>query len=175
MLAAALAGCTASSSVAPDATDPSDTPAPPVSPAPSPSPPPSGVALYPQGASADTPECQEASAAVVAAVNATFDDQTPRAASGIDRLVASPDTDHAVWILTGVVPSTSSAGGYVVVWATTGDPTDETFDGNLRSIGSSTATVSTAPSLQFADVDAPFELPEAALRCAPVLSGYSRG
>jgi len=172
VLATAVAGCTAGSPVAPDV---AETPA--ASAAVSPSTTsattsattsPSGS--YPQGASADTPECQDASAAVVAAVNATFDDPTTRDASGVDRLVASPDPDHAVWLLTGVIPSTSGSEGYLVAWATTADPTAETFEGALRSIGGVTATMSSAPSLQFADIAEPGGFPVAATRCAPQLS-----
>lgn len=127
-------------------------------------------ALYPQGASAETPECQSASPATVAAVNATFDDPTPRDASGVDRLVASPDPDHAVWMLTGVIPSTSGSEGYLVAWATTVDPTQEVFEGALRSIGGVTATMSSAPALQFADVGEAGGLPPSAMRCLPALS-----
>jgi hypothetical protein len=163
--AAALAGCTAepaaSDPVSPASSSPSST---------SSSADAGTDALhYPDGASADTPDCQDASLAVLAAVNATIDNPLPGGSNTVPSLTATPDPEHAVWLLTGAIPSTSTAGGVLVSWATTGDPTQDPFDGNLRSVGSQTATVSSAPALQFPDVAAPGALPAAALHCAATL------
>jgi hypothetical protein len=120
------------------------------------------------GASADTPECQDASPAVLAAVNATISNPLPGGSNTVPALTATPDPENAVWLLTGAIPSTSTAGGALVAWATTSDPTRPDFTGALRSVGSQTATVSSAPALQFTDAE-PGGLPPAALRCADTL------
>ncbi|WP_291053895.1 hypothetical protein [Herbiconiux sp.] len=120
------------------------------------------------GASADTPECQDVSPAVLAAVNATISNPLPGGSNTVPALTATPDPENAVWLLTGAIPSTSTAGGALVAWATTSDPTQPEFTGALRSVGSQTATVSSAPALQFTDAE-PGGLPPAALRCADTL------
>ncbi|MFB2598129.1 hypothetical protein ACEXQE_10085 [Herbiconiux sp. P17] len=166
ILAAALAGCTAGSA----ASDAAAT-----SPASSAASSSAGVVdesddlHYPDGASADTPECQDASSAVLTAVNATIDNPLPGGAGSVEALTATPDPEHAVWLLTGAIASTPGAEGYLVSWATTADPTQDPFTRNLRSVGSQTATVSSAPVLQFPDVAAPGAFPAAALHCAPTL------
>ncbi|SDZ16421.1 hypothetical protein [Herbiconiux ginsengi] len=172
VLASALAGCTAgpAATVAERATE---TPAPSSSSSLDSS---SDALHYPSGASADTPECQDASSAVLAAVNATIDNPLPGGSNTVPSLTATPDPEHAVWLLIGAIPSTGTAGGFVVAWATTGDPTRETFEGNLRSVGSPTATVSSAPALQFADVGAPGAfLAAAASTCAAGMPSDTRG
>ncbi|MFB2556992.1 hypothetical protein [Herbiconiux liangxiaofengii] len=121
------------------------------------------------GAGPDTPECQPASAAVMAAVNATISNPLPGGANAVDALLATPDPEHAVWLLAGTIPSTSTAGGYVVAWATTTDPTTETFDGVLRSVGGTTSTVSSATGLQFPDWGQPGGFPPAVLECMALL------
>jgi hypothetical protein len=123
---------------------------------------------YPDGASADTADCQKASAAVISAVNATIVNPLPGGASSVASLTAHPDPEHAVWLLTGAIASTPGAEGYLVSWATTGDPTRDAFEGNLRSVGSVTATLSSAPVLQFPDA-AVGGLPASALECAAAL------
>jgi hypothetical protein len=128
----------------------------------------SGDLHYPDGASADTAACQGASAAVVSAVNATIVNPLPGGASSVGSLTAHPDPEHAVWLLTGAIASPPGAEGYLVSWATTGDPTRDAFDGNLRSVGSVTATLSSAPVLQFPDAAAG-GLPASALECAAAL------
>ena len=124
---------------------------------------------YPDGATPDTPECQDASPAVVAAANATIDTPLPNGSatvpSPILSLAATPDPAHAVWLLTGSIASTPNADGYLVIWATTSDPTQPTFTGTLRSVGSTTATLSSALALEFPDTRAPGGLPTTALRC----------
>ena len=124
---------------------------------------------YPDGATPDTPECQDASPAVVAAANATIDTPLPNGSatvpSPILSLSATPDPAHAVWLLTGSIASTPNADGYLVIWATTSDPTQPTFTGTLRSVGSTTATLSSALALEFPDTRAPGGLPSTALRC----------
>jgi hypothetical protein len=123
---------------------------------------------YPDGASADTADCQKASAAVISAVNATIVNPLPGGASSVASLTAHPDPEHAVWLLTGAIASTPGAEGYLVSWATTGDPTRDAFEGNLRSVGSVTATLSSAPVLQFPDA-AVGGLPASALECAATM------
>jgi hypothetical protein len=163
VLAAALAGCTGVPAVS-DAAASASASAPAESSASASS---SSDALhYPDGASADTPECQDASASVVAAVNATIDNPLPGGSNSVTGLSTTPDPEHAVWLLSGVIASTASAGGYLVSWATTADPTVDVFEGNLRSVGGTTANLSSAPVLQFPDGAAPGGLPAAALTCA---------
>jgi hypothetical protein len=128
----------------------------------------SGTRL-PDGATTDTPECQPASEAAVAAVNAamTAPDHDPSAPPPVmTELTATADPDHAVWLLVGVYDRIANSEGHLVAWATAADPTLATFDGVLRSVGSGTATITSAPALQFPDVSAAGGFPEAALHCA---------
>jgi hypothetical protein len=120
---------------------------------------------WPHGASAETPRCQDASAAAVSAVNETIDNPNPAEADGVEWLTATPDADHAVWLLTGLIDAPGSEGGYVVAWATVDDPTASDFTGDLRSVGGSAASISSAPVLQFADLKEPGSLPPAAFGC----------
>ena len=136
---------------------------------------------WPDGASASTPPCQNASPAVLAAVNATIDNPLPDDPDAVSSLTASPDPDNAVWLLTGVIGTGTPSGsedetdtehetgteGYLVAWATTADPTLPTFSGALRSVGATTANLSSAPLLQV-PASAPGGLPSAALACASV-------
>ncbi|MFB2584928.1 hypothetical protein [Herbiconiux liukaitaii] len=123
---------------------------------------------YPEGASAETPECQSASAAAVAAVNAamTIPDYDPEGEPPvISGLTASPDPANAVWLLGGVIGGSAYSDGFFVAWATTADPTQDDFDGELRAVGGATAGISAAPSIQFRDIPTPGGLPTAILRC----------
>jgi hypothetical protein len=107
-------------------------------------------------------------------VNATIDNPLPGGPDAVSSLTASPDPDNAVWFMTGVIgpgAGTSSdtedeidAEGYLVVWATTADLTLLTFTGSLRSVGATTANLSSAPLLQVA-ASAPGGFPPAELAC----------
>ncbi|GAA2227076.1 hypothetical protein N1031_03305 [Herbiconiux moechotypicola] len=110
------------------------------------SPTPAGGDLWPDGASPDTPRCTDASAATVAAVNATITTPQPGEAASVGSLRAHPDPDAAVWILTGHL-STDFGATVEVAWATTADPTTPSFTGTLRSVGEAAATISTAPAI----------------------------
>lgn len=124
---------------------------------------PSDGGHYPEGASADTPLCQDASPATVAAVNATIENPAPGQSTSLERLIARPDPAHAVWLLTGVIETGGTEGGYYVAWATSSDPTQAEFTGTLRSLGNA-AQLSSAPALLLPDVPRG-ELPAAALAC----------
>ena len=162
---AGLVGCTATPAAlqTPAATP---TPSAPASSSPDAS---SGSGSGVDSVGADTPGCQPASAAVVAAVNAAMTvpdyggDGVPYE---LQALTATPDPDHAVWLLAGVVRDEGYTEGRILVWATTSDPTAEEFTGTLRSIGGQTAQISSAPALQFPDGELAGGLPAAALRCA---------
>jgi hypothetical protein len=169
LLAAALAvsGCT------PGSTGNANTPAPAPSPAVSSSPAPDAGAPEVsslEGLTADTPECQPASQAVVDAVNATIDHPYTPTTLPLTALVASPDPDRAVWMLTGVLDTGSSSDGILVSWATTSDPTAQAFTGALRAVGGTAGSISSAPVLQFADGGATGGPPASATRCAPGLA-----
>jgi hypothetical protein len=121
---------------------------------------------FPEGASADTPDCQDASADTLAAVNATIVSSFPGQAESVQRLVAHPDPENAVWFLTGALTSTTGSEPFLVTWATTSEPTRPGFTGTIRAIGGTTASVSTALPLQLVAPDSEGGPPAAALLCA---------
>ncbi|WP_143109876.1 hypothetical protein [Agromyces sp. CF514] len=128
--------------------------------------------LWPDGASASTPDCQDASAAVVAAINDTIDDSMPGGGNRVEWITAHPDAELGKWLLTGVLPSTGSEGGYFVVWASSSNPIATDFSGDLVTVGSSTAAISSAPPLTPSyvgpsDMD---DVPPSALACGQARS-----
>jgi hypothetical protein len=152
----ALAGCTpaASGTLAPDRSPDTPTESP---------------GHFPTGASSATALCQDASDATVAAVNAamTPPDYAPEGTPPFEvgRLLASPDPQSAVWMLTGTIRQQGSTEAVLVVWATPADPTQPVFDGPLRSIGGQTAQLSSAPGLSLTGQQAAGGFPPSALRC----------
>jgi hypothetical protein len=127
--------------------------------------------LWPDGASASTPDCQDASAATVAAINATIDNPLP-GGSQVEWIAAHPDPELNKWLLTGRLTTTGSEGGYFVVWASSADPTATDFAGDLVTVGGSTAAISSAPPLTPAytgpsDME---DVPAAALACGQARS-----
>lgn len=117
-------------------------------------------------------ECLPVSAAALAAVNAamTVPDFDPASAPPVmTELVAAHDPEHAVWLLVGTYDRIANSDGHLVVWATTADPTFDTFDSTLRAIGGGTASITSAPTLQFPDVG-PGGFPTPALHCAAASS-----
>ena len=128
---------------------------------------------WPDGADADTPSCQDASAKVLAVVNESLREASATngtVESVLPWLSARPDPDLGVWTLTGLLENTETAqsteGGYFVVFATEEDPTSPTFDGAVSALGAA-ASVTTLPPLEPAYVGASDmdDVPPAALRC----------
>lgn len=101
---------------------------------------------WPEGASADTRRCSDASAATVAAVNTTITNPQPGEGVSVSELQAHPDPSAGVWILTGHI-SAGAGASIEVAWATIADPTAQDFSGGLRSVGEHAATISNAPPL----------------------------
>lgn len=103
---------------------------------------------------------------MVDAVNATITEpSTP--GDHIESLSAHADPELGKWLLSGVMPAPGSEGGYIVVWATTANPSAPTFEGELSSLGSS-GEISSAPPMTpgyvgKSDMD---DVPAAALSCA---------
>jgi len=128
---------------------------------------------WPDGADADTPSCQDASAAVLAVVNESLREASATNStveSVLPWLSARPDPDLGVWTLTGLLENAETAqsteGGYFVVFATKEDPTSPTFDGAVSALGAA-AGVTTLPPLEPAYIGASDmdDVPPAALRC----------
>ncbi|QJU55584.1 hypothetical protein SCB71_00655 [Herbiconiux sp. KACC 21604] len=121
------------------------------------------------GADSSTPACQPASAATLAAVNATMTRPSYHPEGDpftMLSLTAAPDPEHAVWLLVGTLPTGTSSDPHLVAWATTTDPTRDTFDGALRSLSGTTTQISSAPALLLPDLPGPGSLPAPALACA---------
>lgn len=121
------------------------------------------------GVDSATPDCQPASAATLAAVNATMTRPSYHPEGDpftLFSLTAAPDPEHAVWLLVGTLPTGSSSDPRLVAWATTTDPTGDTFDGTLRSLSGATTQISSAPALHLPDLPSPGSLPTPALTCA---------
>lgn len=124
----------------------------PVVTAPSATPTPTGAG-WPAGADAETPDCQDASAATLATVNAAIaavSAETGAGETSLPWLSARPDEELGVWTLTGLVllpPAVTTEGGYFVVWATRDDPTSATFAGEVLSLGGSAQQLTLLPPL----------------------------
>ncbi|WP_368497784.1 hypothetical protein [Herbiconiux sp. A18JL235] len=121
------------------------------------------------GVDAATPDCQPASSATLAAVNATMTRPSYHPEGDpftMFSLTAAPDPEHAVWLLVGTLPTGTSSDPRLVAWATTTDPTRDTFDGTLRSLSGATTQISSAPALHLPDLPNPGSLPAPALACA---------
>lgn len=113
-------------------------------------------------------DCVPVSAAALAAVNAvmTAPEFDPASAPPVmTELSAAHDPEHAVWLLVGTYDRIANSEGHLVVWATTADPTLDTFDGTLRAVGSGTVAITSVPVLQFPDVG-PGGFPTPVLHCA---------
>ncbi|MDO9397820.1 MAG: hypothetical protein Q7T71_14835, partial [Herbiconiux sp.] len=67
----------------------------------------------------------------------------------VQGLSAAADPANAVWLLVGSIHHPQGGEGQLAVWATTADPTQDSFDGTLRSVGGQTAQISSAPGIQF--------------------------
>jgi hypothetical protein len=132
-----------------------------------------GDVPWPDGSDAETPSCQDASAAVLAVVNDSLHEASTTngtVESVLPWLSAHPDTDLTLWTLTGLVENTETQqgteGGYFVVFATDSDPTSPDFDGTISALGVATS-MTTLPPLEPAyvgptDMD---DVPPAALGC----------
>jgi hypothetical protein len=159
LLMPVLSGCTATA----DSADPAAAPEPTATAS-------TATESWPDGASPKTPQCQDASPAVVDAVNASI--TTPSAPGDhVEWLSAHADPDLGKWLLSGVITEAGSEGGYIVVWATSSDPTTADFDGDLSSLGAS-GGISSAPPMTPAYVGASDmeDVPPAALSCATMHS-----
>jgi hypothetical protein len=129
---------------------------------------------WPAGADAQTPECQDASAAVLAAANEairTAGAETGRAAAPMPWLSAHADEDLGAWTLTGTTSyGPTSESGFFVVLASRDDPTSADFAGELFAVGGSAASTTGLPPLQpgYASTDPMDDVPGSALGCAEV-------
>jgi hypothetical protein len=143
-LAALVSGC--ASPADPAAEAPSSTP----------TPTPSATGLpWPAGSDENTPECQDASAATLAVVNAAVQrvvEDEGAVPTTLPWLSARPDRDLGAWTLTGLatnaVTDSGTEGGYLVVWATRDDPTSPTFGGEIFTVGGSAGLLARLPPLQ---------------------------
>lgn len=101
-------------------------------------------------------ECAPASAAALAAVNASIAAEPGYQQPGVEpypqalsELTTTRYEPLDIWTLGGVMAAGGSEGGFLVIWATREDPTAEDFAGELFSFaGSSSEGESAAPVLE---------------------------
>ncbi len=100
-------------------------------------------------------ECAPASTAALAAVNASIAAEPGYQQPGVEpypqvltELTTTRYEPLDIWTLGGVMTASGSEGGFLVLWATRDDPTDENFSGEIFSFAmSSSESESAAPVL----------------------------